>query len=113
MQSLHPLFCSYWLKLSAWLCWLGCGSLSWGNWGLDGRGGRLIGVGTKSVAMRTANEALVKPFEQPVRVFLRDRSVIHSLLNAVAHLGSMGSLDRRLHICKVHTGFLRHLLECL
>src|SRR5215216_1236016 len=51
----------------------------------------------ESECARHADEALIESFEQPIGIFLRDRSIGQSLLDAVAQFRLMCFLDGRLH----------------
>ena len=60
----------------------------------------------------TADEAFLQSLEQPIRMFLRDRSIVYGLLNAFAHSFRMRSLDLVLYILKFYAGLVRQFLEC-
>jgi hypothetical protein len=57
---------------------------------------------TKPKGARNADETFIESLKEPVRIFLRDRSIGHSLLNAGAHFGCVRRLDRILHILHVY-----------
>jgi hypothetical protein len=59
----------------------------------------------------TTDEALIQAFQEPVRVFLRDRTIIHSLLDALAHFSGPRLLDRRPNVLDSYAGFFRQLFQ--
>src|SRR5215217_2491802 len=67
----------------------------------------------ESECARHADEALIKSFEQPIGIFLRDRSIGQSLLDSVAQFRLMCLLDCRLHRGEIDTLIRSDLLECL
>src|SRR5215208_1949295 len=68
---------------------------------------------TKAECARSADKAFIKTFQEPVRVLLRDGSIVQRLLNAIAHFGRVRSLDRSLYIGDIHACISGDLLEGL
>ena len=61
-------------------------------------------------AMRAA-EALIKAFQQPAGICLRERTVVQRLLDAVTHLDGVHGLDRNLNFLGGHTSFIGQTLK--
>ena len=58
-------------------------------------------------------ETFIETFQQPVRLFLRDRSIRNTRFDANTHLFGMGSTDCIAHLLDVHAGSSGEIIQRL
>jgi hypothetical protein len=67
----------------------------------------------KAESARSADEAFIEAFEEPICMFLRDRSIGQSLLNTVTHFRCLRGLDRVLYILNIYASLSCQFLKRL